>query len=240
MSIAVNDFLTSALQEIRVARAGDVVSPNIMTMALSQANEMVDSLNANKLAVYDEPFADYTFTPSLNPHTIGSGGTFNATQRPQEILGALVNLGGTPNAFSPITIRNRQWYEQQVTPGLTQSFPTDLYYDAAWPLGKIYFVGVPTVAYGVRLWLRVLLTSIALGGTLTLPPGYQEALRLTLAEKMAPSFGQSVSPETEEHAKNARALIWGSNVRILNQQTRDGGMPGAQPSGFNFYNGQVI
>lgn len=238
-----SDLLTGSLIEIRVARAGDVVSPDIMAVCLTLFNGYLDQLNAQKRAVYNEPFSDFTFTPNLNPHTIGPSGTFNtgtSTTRPQEILAAAVNLGGTTSTFKTINVQNRQWYDKQITPGSLQAFPTDVYYDPAWPLGKLYFVGVPTVAYGCRLWLRVLLAQVALTDTVTLPPGHQEALRLSMAEILAPSFGQSVDPNTEKRAREARALIWDSNTRILDQQTRDGGMPGARPSGFNFYNGEVI
>jgi len=47
--------------------------------------------------------------------------------------------------------------------------------------------------------------------TFALPPGYQAALELTLAENLAPSFGQTVARSTERRAREARSLIFGNN-----------------------------
>src|SRR3989442_1448791 len=207
----IGDLVTDALIENRVVRGGDVINSDDMTYGLTNLNRLLDLWNADRRAVYNESFADYTLTSSLSPHTIGSGGTFNVTQRPVSLEAAALNLGGSPAVYAPITVRDDVWYASLSMPGLTSPFPTDVYYSPDWPLGKLYFWPVPTTAYGVRLWTRALLASVAQTDTFSLPPGYQDALTLTLAERLAPGFGQTASAATTQVARHARATVFGNN-----------------------------
>lgn len=233
----ISDVATGALTEIRSARAGDVVNPDDMDLALAVLNELLDAWNANRRAVVAEVFNDYTLTPALSPHTIGLGGTFNVASRPVSLEAAALNLGGTPNSFAPITVRDAAWYAQQPVPGLTDAVPTDVYYQPAWPLGKLYFFGIPNTAYGVRLWTRTLLAAVALTDTFSLPPGYLLAIRLSLAESLANAMGQALSPTLAVRADAARATIFGNNDPVPRIATQDAGVPSrGQPSAFNWLN----
>jgi hypothetical protein len=122
---------------------------------------------------------------------------------------------------------------------VTSATPSDLFYSADWPLGGIYLWPVPTTAYTLELEIETLLAAVALTDTFSLPQGYQRALRLTLAEHLAPPFGQAISPMTAMHAMDARASIFGNNDTIPTLVTRDAGMPGGGGGGFNFRSGFV-
>lgn len=238
----ISDMVTEALEEIRSARAGDVINSEDMDLGLRTLNRILNAWNADERAVYNEEFNDYTLTPNLSPHTIGPSGTFNVTQRPVSLEYAALNLGNTPNVFTPIAVRGDEWYQRNQVPGITLSVPTDVYYDTGWPLGKLYFYGIPTVAYGVRLWTRVLLASVVLTDTFSLPPGYQDALTLTLAERLAPAFGQRASEETKQAARDARDLIFSVNdTTSLDINTRDGGMPtsSSDRTGYDYLTGTI-
>ena len=238
--MTVSTFLTLALSEIRVARAGDVITAEDQDLALALFNELLDSLNAQDHAVYAIVSNDFTFTANKSPHTLGPGGDFVLTERPISLNGAMTKLPGTPTVLVPISLRDQQWYEDNRVPGLTQSYPTDVYYSKEWPLGKLYFYPVPTTTYGVRLWTSVVLAQVVATDTFSLPQGYQQALRLTLAELCAPAFGQSVSAETATNARLARAAVWGNNQAVPRIITQDGGMPSAPLGGrFNYRTGQV-
>lgn len=231
----IGDLVTSALTEIRVARAGEAVSPDDMATGIYVFNRLLNLWNANRRAVYAELFADYTLTPSLSPHTIGPGGTFNVTQRPVSVEAVAISIGGSPAAFTPIPVRDAAWYARQPVPALTSVLPTDVYYSPEWPLGKLYFWGIPTAAYTVRLWTRQLLASVAQTDDFALPPGYQAACELTLAEELAPSFGQKVSDSTERRAREARALVFGDNDDVPLLTTCDAGLGiGRGGGGFNW------
>lgn len=221
----IGDMVTSALSEIRVARAGDVISPDDMTRGLYVFNRLVNLWNADHRKGYADLFTDYALTPSLSPHTIGPGGVFNVTERPVALLAAAVNLGGSPAAFITIDVRDAGWYAQQAIPGLTMTFPTDVFYQLAWPLGKLYFFPVPTSAYTVRLWTRVALAAVTQEADFALPQGYQAALELTLAEELGPSYGQQIGADLSRRAREARAIVFGNNDDVPRIATCDSGMP---------------
>lgn len=241
MSISVNDFLRLALSEIRVARAGDVPSPDDMGDALLIFNELLDALNVDHRAIYTRMIGTFTFTPNLQPHTIGlaaNNPTFVVTVgRPTRILDANVLLA--TNVRQDVAIRDEEWWSDLSVPAVTAAFPTDLNYVPDWPNGTIRFWPVPTTAYNIELQLETLFVQVALADTMDLPFGYQQALRLTTAELLAPAFGQQLSPSTEKKARQAREVVWGNNDTIPNARTRDGGMPGGRGGGFNFRTGMM-
>lgn len=244
MSIAVNAFLRLALAEIRVARAGDAVSPDDQDDALAIFNELLDSLNADGRALYTSSMTQFTLTPSLQPHTIGLAAntpTFAVSVgRPADIKAAnLVLTNVTPNIRIPLNLRDDAWWMDQRARGVTASIPCDLFYSADWPNGAIYLWPVPLTAYGLELNFSTLLAQVAATDTFDLPAGYQQALRLTLAELLAPAFGQTVSQSTRDKARDARARVWGNNDVIPNLCTRDAGMPGGSGGGFSFLTGRI-
>ena len=215
-------MVTQAFTEIRVARAGESLEPENMALGIYLVNRLLDQWNASERAVYSEDFNDYTLTAALSPHTIGPSGTFNVTIRPQRILAAAINVGS--NIFTPINLRDAAWYARQSAPAITESVPTDLYYMPDWPLGRLYFYGGPSTAYTVRLWTETLLAAVAQGDTFAMPPGYQTAIELTLAEDLAPSCGQSVGADLARRAREARALIFGLNDPRPHLVTADAGL----------------
>lgn len=255
MAITITRLLTGVLKEIRVARAGDVPSPDDMDDVLQIFNEVLDEWNADRRAAYNLTFTDFTLVPNLSPHTIGPAAsgpaganpTFVVVQRPVTLEAAQLNMGGSPAVFRGINVRDDAWYQQQPMPGLTQSVPTDVYYSDDWTdptnlgsgYGALYFFGVPNTAYGVRLWMRVLLAQVTdLTLNLSLPQGYQAALRLTVSERAAAWFGQVVAPSTAEAARIARERVFGNNDPVPSIATADAGlrMGGSQPNGFNWMN----
>jgi hypothetical protein len=144
---------------------------------------------------------------------------------------SLVLNTSSPDVLTPITLRDAQWWADQSVPDLTSDIPTDLYYEPTWPNGSLYFWPVPTTAYDVELEIRTVLAQVTLVTSLTLPPGYEEALVLSLAEKCARPFGKELDQSLVRDADLARARIMANNVTTPRLHTRDAGMPHARPAG---------
>jgi len=93
---------------------------------------------------------------------------------------------------------------------------------------------------------RVLLDeSVALASTFSLPPGYRQAMTLTLAEMATRPYG--IPPDRistlRVDAAAARALIFGNNDQVPRLRTADYGMtPGAggRRADFNWLNGSIV
>jgi hypothetical protein len=233
------DLITNALAEINAIEAGDSPSPELAGFALGKLKQVVNNWNADTPFAYAESFLPFTLTPSLSPHTIGPTGTFVVTQRPVSIEGiALVlNTGGTPYSYLPLTPRDAAWWQAQATPGLTSTIPTDFYYDPSATNGKIYFWPVPSYAYPIQLQTRsVLDDQLVFATTLVLPPGYENALMLTCAEDLSDALRKAWTPKQQMKASQARVRIGKNNHRPTSLTTRDAGMPGSSPSRAGMYN----
>lgn len=225
------DLVTDALLEINVYDALDEPSPQDAAFVLRKLNRILDNWNAERPAVYADQFVSYTLTPALSPHTIGPSGTWVVTSRPVSIEGASLIFTTLNNPRVGITLRNAAWYNALTIPSLSTQLPTDLYYEPDWPNGKLFFYPVPSAAYQVVLWTRIVLATLGLNDAFTLPPGYQDAITLTLAEDIAPTFEKPIQASLKEKAKEARARIFSNNVEIPKLVTRDSGMPTSGGSG---------
>lgn len=225
-------IITNALMKIGAMGVSDASpSPADARLGLDTLNEVFDDWNSMRHAVYAQQFTTYTLTPSLSPHTIGpTGATFTVAQRPVTLDGASLILDtGTPPSYQTITVRDWQWYHNQPTPTLESTFPTDVYYQPDWPNGKLYFWPVPQSAYDVELVTRVLLSQVDLNDDFSLPPGYQNAITLTLAERLCVPFTKPITPDLGRQAQQARARVFANNDFTPRIATADAGMQG--PSG---------
>jgi hypothetical protein len=217
---------TAALQELNLAAAGETPPARDLLWAAQKLNRILDNWNADRKAVYAERQDDFTLTPGLNPIPIGPTGTFVMAQRPVTIDGAaILQNSGTQLVQIPLRMVDYQWWIGQPAPNVESSLPSNLYYEPAWPNGHIYLWPVAQTAYDLRLQTRVVLGELALTDDFTLPPGYWDAITLTLAEDLAPSFGQQAPPSLAQKAQQARARVFANNTTPKRIATHDSGMP---------------
>lgn len=238
------DLAFDALKEVGIYQAGDVPSPEDLTDALSMLVRIIDNCNADDRAVYAEVFTSYTLVPSLSPHTIGpSAATWSATQRPEKIDGANLILPATPtNVNVPIRVVDWQWWLAQPVQGLTTTYPTDVYYEPAWPNGNLYFWPVPTAAYDVQLALRTVLNSaFSPTTTFTLPPGYRDFFTTETAMALLSQYGAAArpAPNLAQRNREGRQRVFGANGVVPRIRTAQSGVPTGQEAGtrttFNYY-----
>jgi hypothetical protein len=126
-------------------------------------------------------------------------------------------------------MRGSQWWASLTVPELTISIPSDLHYEPDWPNGSIYLYPVPDTAYGLELMTRVVLADLDLDDDVSLPPGYRDAVTLTLGEMIAPTYPPAQADSFA--ASKARARIFANNDETPRLATRDSGMPSAGGSG---------
>lgn len=223
MSIPVTTYINEALQELNVYQPGATVDPNVFALCLSKLNQILDNWNAFREGVWCDVFSEFPFTPNLTPHTIGPTGTWSVAVRPVTLDGCWININtSTPNVYVKVDIINRQQYELLSTPSIATAIPIAVYYEEDWPNGKLYFYTVPNYAYNCRLSIRMLLAQVAQGDSLDLPPGYRNAVTLTLAEDISTPLGKEIPAITSVKARQARARVQANNYESLNLNLRDG------------------
>lgn len=244
--MTVADLVKNAALELGVVAQDEDLSTADQTYLIGLLNRILNAWNADRRAVYATAFETFTLVPNLSPHTIGpDSATFDVDQRPVSLDGAnLVLTGSTPNVTTAINIRDNQWWLGQSVQEMTSDIPTDVYYQPDWPNGKLFFWPVPDAAYDVQLMTRVLLIDVlADDDDFTLPPGYEDAVTLTLAERARRGFAKQFDPELVAEASKARALIFGVNDVTPHLETKDAGMTpgrGSRRADFNYLNGQIV
>lgn len=217
------DLLTEAFSDITVLAAGESLSDTDAEFGLQKLVRLFDNWNAERAGVYANRLTTppFTLVPNLNPHTIGTNSaTFSVTQRPVSIEWANIVISAVRY---PLNIRGSQWWPALPLPTLSVDIPSDLHYEPDWPNGNLYLYPVPAAAYGLELMTRIVLADLALDDTVSLPPGYRDAVILTLGEMIAPTYPPAEAKP--ELARQARARIYSNNDEIPALATRDSGMP---------------
>lgn len=234
-----SDIITDALIEIGAAAPGETPGNEEAQWAFRKYNYLLDMWAARKNFVPYSNFNTYTLTPNLSPHTIGPGptATFQVKQRPVKIVRANLLLNNvTPNVSVSLTIRDAQWWMEDVSiQDLPSPEPTDLFYSPTFPDGSLYFWPVPTSAYGVQLETWALLNQLSdindpvggADGDTSIPPGYRNALMLSLAETLLPGASRQLHPTLAVTAAAARLAVFGNNSAVARMSTQDSGAPGA-------------
>ena len=236
------DICRQAMMDAAVLGVGAPIDGSQAQDIVNKLNRIMDNLNCAERFSYAETSFIGTMTANLNPHLIGPTGTVNfvQAQRPISIDSANIvyNAGSLAvNVPLDIVFTFRE-YADLAVPSIGTLFPKLLYYEQDWPNGKIYLYPVPTAAYGLNIWQRTILTQLLLTDTFSLPPGYWDAITLTLAEDICPMFEQEPSQLLRDKARQARSRVEGNNLSIPRIATRDAGMQGRQNTqDFNWLSG---
>ena len=195
--------------------SGESPSANESNDALSALNDMIDSWSTQQLLIPNQTREVFPLVASQQTYTMGVGGNF-ATSRPMQIVRALIQLTNeTPVVELGLDILTMEQYASVILKGTTSVFPLSLYSDNANPLTNISVWPVPTSSTNnLVLYSWKPLSDIAsLTTALSLPPGYQRALRFNLALDLAPEYGKTLSAANTGIAASSIADIKRMNHR---------------------------
>lgn len=214
----IGDLVTSAFRELGIVGLVDTPGEELSALGLGLLNRTLDRWNVTRRAVYaDVHAAPVALTPATNPHTIGpSGATITAT-RPVSIEGIRLTTDNGETYHAPLCRRDAAWWHSHRTPGTAGDLPTEFYYDPTFPSGSIYFDREPSSAsVKAQIWSRVVLAQVALTDTLSVPPGYHEAMLETLKESLValPMFASAGTGDIKERARQAREVAFAGNATI--------------------------
>lgn len=202
----VADLIRRSLTILGVVAAGESVKAEDQEDAFNVLNDMLDSWAGERPVLFATLRSTYTLTPSLAPHTIGVGGTFNTT-RPVRIDRASITPAGASGTEYPLRLlSDAEW---QATQGKTNTgMPLALWVETSHPLMKLNLWPIPSAADTLVLytWLQ-LGRFAATSTTVDLPPGYARAIRYNLAKELAPEFGVALSAEALSIADESKSTL---------------------------------
>lgn len=153
-------------------------------------------------------------------YTVGIGGDFN-TPRPDRLEAAFFRqiVPSQPNQIDyPLNlIESRETYNNIALKSL-KTFPTNIFYDAAYPLGVIYPWPVPQATiYEIHLTVKDTLTQFTtLTQAINMPPEFIAALKFNLAIRLRQAYTLPPDPVLIGLAKDSLSVIRGANAQIPN------------------------
>lgn len=219
-------IIDAAFTELGVKPVDQPLGPNESTWGFSKLNRLLGQWATRRLFVAYMSFTAYTFSASQQSYSIGpSGADFTAT-RPVRIERAnLVIVADSPDTEMQLEVINTDDYASLNIPALSSTIPTRLYYQATYPNGTLWPRPYPTTTTNkLRLFVWNQITEYAaLSDTVTLPPGYLDAIVLSLAESMLAQYPTVAAAQyIIDGARRARAAIQGLNSVLPNIGTADG------------------
>lgn len=196
----------------RIGRLGSGESATTQERAdgVLEFNRMLGRWNVDMGLLYFETSESLTWATGQASRTIGTGGNLS-TSRPQLILSAYLTVSG---AEHPLTVITNQAYQAIDTKTLTSSIPQYLAYNPTFTtsLGTLYIWPTPSTALTLLLTSMKPLADITGAGTITLPPGYEDAIVSNLAVRFADGDFATQIPQTlRDDAMYARESIARAN-----------------------------
>src|SRR5262245_32284790 len=208
------ELITSSLRAIGQLTPGRAPSTTEANDALFVLNAMLDSWSTERLTVYHIPRDLYTLTAGKGDYTIGSAGELNGA-RPVRIerAGIIIDISETP-----IEVHRDPTHWADVQLKTTQGIPSELHHENSYPLAILHLRAIPDMAYGLALYpWRALSQIAAITDPISVPPGYAEAIRVSLTLRLAQELQRTpqrpgISAWLIEWAQTSLAKIRSLNV----------------------------
>lgn len=211
-------LLTAAAEELEVIPSGGSLSTAEQASGLDRFNRLVDATNSRRGLIYAERVDTLALVDGTQNYTIGIDPAGVATAnyaiaRPSRVTRA--NLFIADDVPTPLAIYTTQ--EWADLPFRSASGPPQgVYYDAAFSSGRatLHFDRIPDQAYDWEMYSwqqNGQATSVSTA--IDYPPGYADYWLYSMAVKLAPMFGRTVSPDLREALREARARLIAINSR---------------------------
>jgi len=195
-----NDQINRALRLLGVLAEGETPSAAVSQDALMALNQMIDSWNTERLAVFSTQDQVYLWPTSTVKRTLGPTGDF-VGNRPILLDDATYFRDPSTNVSFGIKIINQQQYDGIAVKTVTSTYPQVIWVNMTYPDIEMYIYPVPTRLLEWHFVSVEELTKPAdLSTQILFPPGYLRAFTYNLACEIAPEFGVEPSPQVQRIA----------------------------------------
>jgi hypothetical protein len=198
------DQINRALRLLGVLAEGETTSAAASQDALIAFQQMVDSWNTERLAVYATQDQVFSWPVGEITRTLGPTGDF-VGNRPILIDDSTYYRDPGTNVSFGIKLINQQQYDGIAVKNVTSTYPQVMWVNMEYPNISMTVYPQPT-----RLleWHIVSVEELSqpatLATTLSFPPGYLRAFTYNLAMEIAPEFGVEPSPQVKRIAMTSK------------------------------------
>jgi len=198
------DIIYGSLRLLGVLAEGETPSSETAQDALNAMNQMIDSWNTERLAVFSTQDQVVTWPASTQSRTLGPTGSIVGL-RPVLVDDATYFRDPANGISYGLKLINQQQYNGIAVKTVTSTYPQVLWINMAYPNIEMYVYPVPTRALEFHIVSVDELSAPAnLATDLAFPPGYLRAFRYNLACELAPEFGVEPSRQVQRIAMTSK------------------------------------
>lgn len=202
-------MITDALAEIGVIGEGETPNASMVDFSMRILNRMLASLSNIAEFAYFAATESRTLTGESS-FTIGPTGDV-VSERPIAVETATVVVD---DITYPVKVIDNERYDNITYKSLAGAYTEAVYYDGTYPNGTVY---VYPICSGATLNLSVLNNVKQFANELVqidMPDGYEDAIVLNLALRLARPYGRDVSKDLKMDAVKAMTLVKRTNTAI--------------------------
>ena len=198
------DIINGSLRLLGVLAEGETPSSETAQDALSAMNEMIQSWNTERLAVFSTQDQVVTWPASTLSRTLGPTGDIVGL-RPVLVDDATYFRDPANGISYGLKLINQQQYNGIAVKTVTSTYPQVMWVNMTYPNIEMYVYPVPTRALEFHIVsVDELSTPANLATDLAFPPGYLRAFRYNLACEIAPEFGVEPSRQVQRIAMTSK------------------------------------
>jgi hypothetical protein len=197
------DQINRALRLLGVLAEGETPSAEVSQDSLMALNQMIDSWNTERLAVFCTQDQVFTWPASQISRTLGPSGDFVGL-RP--VLMDDATYFKAPNGVSyGIKFINQQQYDGIAVKNVTSTYPQVCWVNMGFPDVTLTVYPMPTQELEWHfVSVQELDKPATLDTVLYYPPGYLRAFTYALAMEIAPEFGVEPSQQVQRIAMTSK------------------------------------
>ena len=197
MTTTAGDQINSALRLIGQLAEAETPSAAASQDALAALNQMIDSWNTERLAVFSTQDQVFDWPPNVLSRTLGPSGDF-VGNRPILLDDATYFIDTASGISYGIKIINQQQYDGIAVKTVTSTYPQVIWVNMSYPNIEMYVYPKPTkVLEWHFISVEELTKPALLSTTLAFPPGYLRAFKYNLACEIAAEFGIEPPPQVQ-------------------------------------------
>lgn len=198
------DIIKGSLRLIGQLAEGEEPSADTAQDSLAAMNQMIESWNTERLAVYATQTQVFNWPVGVAVRTIGPTGDF-VGQRPVQVGDATYFRDATSGLSFGVKLVNQDQYNGIALKTVSSTYPQVLWVNNTFPDVTLTVYPVPRK---LLEWYIVSIEPLSqpavLGTDLTFPPGYLRAFRYNLACELAPEFGVEPSGQVMRIAMTSK------------------------------------
>ena len=198
------EIIDGSLRLLGVLAEGETPSAAVMQDSIMAINQMIQSWDTERLAVFSTQDQTFTWPANVISRTLGPTGNF-VGNRPIETDDSTYFKDPSSGLSFGIKLINQQQYDGIAFKTVTSTYPQVMWINNTFPDLEMTVYPVPIKALEWHIISVETLTEVSSVATdMYFPPGYLRAFRYNLACELAPEFGVEPSPQVQRIAMTSK------------------------------------